>query len=388
MEHTKVKTVEKYENEKAGLSISSIQISARSHVVLTPDRTINQTEVGYLYNLKDHLPKFDYPHKHVVACPEITPTKLKELKDGNEFVKFKSNIKRIFNQTDDKIKSFVPRWRHYKKGLSYQDHLIIIGAGQFVDADIVGLPANKINTKHTAIVSRMNKVREYVERNGDSLTVAPSFSVKTTTSQLIKNIKAVYDAGFRIINIDNGGYSGSWYDNYPRYVGLSNLDLEGFYIMGGGVPRRWHVNSITSQSHLLTLMGQHSITIEVPKPFAPESEKTPNVLARKLNGIFRLDANDLGYYSLTEHIRRNGNKILCKSDCPICRGNEGLLDIYRKSNKAGLNSVFNNVHDAYDGQWGMEDLREGIMADDLNDRLKKRVALQKAISSINSQTKL
>jgi hypothetical protein len=96
MEHTKVKTAGVYQNEKAGLNISSLQISARSHVVLTPDRTINQTEVGYLYSLKDHLPKFDYPHKHVVACPEITPTKLKELKDGNEFVKFKSNIKRNF----------------------------------------------------------------------------------------------------------------------------------------------------------------------------------------------------------------------------------------------------------------------------------------------------
>ena len=34
----------------------------------------------------------------------------------------------------------------------------------------------------------------------------------------------------------------------------------------------------------------------------------------------------------------------------------------------------------------MNDLREGIMADDLNDRLKKRVALQKVISLINSQT--
>ena len=135
-------------------------------------------------------------------------------------------------------------------------------------------------------------------------------------------------------------------------------------------------------------MEKHSLAIEVVAPFQPEDEKRANVTDRLLDEIFRLNSNDLGYYPLREHIRQNGNEIICNSDCPACRNNEGLLDIYRKSNKAGLNSIMNNVHDAFDSLWGMKDFKEGIIAGDLNDRLKKRVALQRAISSINSQTKL
>ena len=388
MEHAKVKTLEVYEDKKLGYKAPSLQISVRSHVATTPDRIINQTEIGYLYSTKDHLPKFDYTHKQAVACQKLTPKKLRDIQDGNEFVDFKKSIRRVFNQTSDRIKIFAPKWRFYKKTLSPQQDLLIVGAGAFASADIVGLPIHKINATSDAIASRMGRIRENAERNSYNLTIAPSFNIRTTPRQLTKNIEAVYDAGFKIITIDNGGYQRGWFENYPRYLALSNLDLEGFYIIGTGVPRKWQENNITSQAHLLTLMGQHSLAIEVVESFQPNDEKRANVLERLLDEILRLNANDLGYYPLKEHIRQNGNKIICNSDCPACRSNEGLLDIYRKSNKAGLNSVFNNVHDAFDSLWGMKDLKEGIIAGDLAERLKNRKALQKAVSSINSQTKL
>ena len=111
-------------------------------------------------------------------------------------------------------------------------------------------------------------------------------------------------------------------------------------------------------------------------------------MQKKLSEIKRLNAEELGYDTLKEHLRKNGNEMVCKSDCPVCRGSEGLIATYRKSNKAGINPVFNNIHDAYDSLWGMNDLREGIITGDLTERIKKRNALQRAVTTLFGQKRL
>ena len=388
MEHTKVKTIEVYEDDKSGLCANSLQISARSHVALTPDKMINQTEVGYKYYSKEHLPNFDYPHKQVVACPELTPKRLRKMQDGNYFNQFQKNIKRIFNQTGDKIRIFSPKWRQEHRVLLQEDNMLIVGAGAFANADIVGLPVHKINAKAEAIAKSMSRIRELAERHGYQLTIAPAFSIKTTPRQLTDNIKAVHNEGFKIINIDNGGYLASWINNYPRYLALSGLKLEGFYTFGTGTPRRWRVNKITSQAHLLTLMGQDSLAIEVQKPFAPDDDGDSNPLQRKVSELYRLNAEELGYDTIREHIRKHGNELVCKSNCPMCNGEDGLIKAYRKSNKAGINPVVNNIHDAYESLWGMNDLREGVITGDLTERIKKRNALQRAVTTLFGQKRL
>src|SRR3989344_1240143 len=121
MEHAKVKTLEVYEDKKSGWKATSQQISARSHVALTPDRIINQTEGNYKYYTKEHLPPFDYPHKQFISFTELTTNKLHKMQNGNYFNKFQTNIKRNFNQVEDRIKIFCPKWRETERVLLKED---------------------------------------------------------------------------------------------------------------------------------------------------------------------------------------------------------------------------------------------------------------------------